>query len=629
MSTRDDVRSLEHEFAEAMQRLYSVGNGLARIRADLDRAERASAPHPAPVPAQQAVVTGAAPTPSPHVPVGAPVGAEVASPAPPAPSGAPSSPPPGETAHPSAPTREPWYRRESAVTRVLAVAGAVVTLAGVAMLLVIAVRQGWFGPVARVSAGAVLAAVLGGLGARQGSTALGRGREVGAAPVALVATGAATAYLDVVATTAGYGWLAPVPGLALSGAVALAGLWLARRWESELLAVLMVAGAAAFSPVVAGAAGWVLSGFLGVLALAGWWAGGERTRPVLTVVRSTPVAVSLVVGAATSSATAQLMGLLAVALVVLLATLATSAVSVHRHPTDVTASFALAAAVLGMLAVVASLDDPLRPTLLAITAAVLLLVATALGRPPVGPVATHLVVTAAVGGSTSAVLAVLTGAPRGYITTGLLLLAAGHLAAAVVSRSRVALGLATGTAAVGLFAWLQHPVAALTRSSALDHEMVPALVDSLLAVGVVVLAVWASASVRGVPGPARLGAVIVAWVVGLVACATALVATGVLVGTRFEDPALGFLVGQAAATVAWMSAAGWLLMRSLAQGRHAELALRGGLVLAAVAVAKLFLYDLAALSGLVRSVAFIATGLLLIATGSRYARAYERSRAAG
>jgi len=43
-----------------------------------------------------------------------------------------------------------------------------------------------------------------------------------------------------------------------------------------------------------------------------------------------------------------------------------------------------------------------------------------------------------------------------------------------------------------------------------------------------------------------------------------------------------------------------------------------------VAVAKLFLYDLAALSGMVRSVVFIATGLLLIAIGSRYARAHER-----
>ncbi len=49
-------------------------------------------------------------------------------------------------------------------------------------------------------------------------------------------------------------------------------------------------------------------------------------------------------------------------------------------------------------------------------------------------------------------------------------------------------------------------------------------------------------------------------------------------------------------------------------------------MLAGVAVAKLFLFDLAALGGVVRSVAFLAVGLLLLATGSRYARAYERSR---
>ena len=36
--------------------------------------------------------------------------------------------------------------------------------------------------------------------------------------------------------------------------------------------------------------------------------------------------------------------------------------------------------------------------------------------------------------------------------------------------------------------------------------------------------------------------------------------------------------------------------------------------------------SVAALNGLVRSVAFIVMGLLLLATGSRYAKAYERSR---
>ena len=44
---------------------------------------------------------------------------------------------------------------------------------------------------------------------------------MGSAPVALVATGAAAAYLDVVAVTSGYGWLPPTAGLLLAGAAML------------------------------------------------------------------------------------------------------------------------------------------------------------------------------------------------------------------------------------------------------------------------------------------------------------------------------------------------------------------------------------------------------------------------
>ncbi len=80
------------------------------------------------------------------------------------------------------------------------------------------------------------------------------------------------------------------------------------------------------------------------------------------------------------------------------------------------------------------------------------------------------------------------------------------------------------------------------------------------------------------------------------------------------------------ATVTWMLAAAWLLLRGLERSRDADLTLRTGLLLAGISVAKLFLFDLAALNGLVRSVAFIVMGLLLLATGSRYAKAYERSR---
>ncbi|QIM21824.1 DUF2339 domain-containing protein [Phycicoccus sp. HDW14] len=493
-----------------------------------------------------------------------------------------------------------------------------------AMLLVLAVRHGWFGPVARVTAGAFLAAVLGGLGARGGARDRGLGSPVGSAPVALVATGAAAAYLDVVAVTAYYAWLPPAAGLALCVAVAVGGLALARRWSSELLAVLMVAGAGALSPVVAGSAGWLLSAVLGVLAVVGWWAGGERTVPLLTVTRSLPVSLSLLAGSGLATGRAPGSALLAVAVVVLLATLVTSALSVRRDGADVASSAALALVVVGTLAVDTALGGTLATVAHVGVAGVLLLGATVLGRTPVGPVAAHLVVTAGVGGAVSAVLAVVSGAPDGFVGTSLLLLALGHLAVAGVTRSRISLGLGSGVAGLALLTWLQHPFAVISLGLAERHDLAVAFVDSVLAAGVVALAWWATASVRGVPAEVRTIARVVAWVVGLASTATALVSVGTLAGQRFDAPDLGFTAGHAVATVIWMAAAAALLLRSLDRPDDADLTLRSGLLLSAVAVAKLFLFDLAALDGVLRSVAFIATGLLLLATGSRYARAWER-----
>ncbi|MGG5258189.1 hypothetical protein [Phycicoccus avicenniae] len=622
MTPRDEVARLEREFADAMQRMYSVGNGLARLRADLEPRSAATAPAAAPASAGAAgTVAGPAPV-GPTSPVGPPPGW--------APGGTGAAPQGGVAPAPvlvraPAPV-DPWYRREGAVTRVLAVAGAVVTLSGVAMLLVLAVRHGWFGPGARVGAGAFLAAVLCGLGVRGGARERGLGSPVGSAPVALVATGAAAAYLDVVAVTAYYGWLPPVVGLALCAAVAVGGLAVARSWASELLAVLLVAGAGVLSPVVAGRAGWLLSAVLGVLAVVGWWAGGHRSVPGLTVVRTLPVSLSLLVGAGTATGSGERWALLAVAAVVLLATLATSGISVRREPGDVASSAALAMASVGTLAVVAVQARGVASVAFLGTALVLLLGATVLGRAPLGPVAPHLVVTAGSAGAVAGVLTVVRGAPEGFVGTGLLLLALGHLAVAGVTRSHISLGLGAGVAAVALLAWVQHPFAVVDLDLATGHDLAVAFVDSTLAAGVVAVAWWACANVRGVPSEVRVLTQVVAWVVGLASTATALVSVGTLAGQHFGGAELGFTGGHAVATVVWMSAATALLLHSLERPGDADLALRSGLLLAAVAVAKLFLFDLAALDGVVRSVAFIATGLLLLATGSRYAKAWENSR---
>jgi uncharacterized membrane protein len=516
------------------------------------------------------------------------------------------------------------------VTRVLAVTGAVITMAGVAMFLVLAAQRGWFGPEARVAAGAALAAVLIGLGVRGGRTDQRAGASVGSAPVALVATGVATAYLDVVAVTTGYGWIPAGAGLALAAAVALAGLQLARSWASELLAVLVVLGAALLAPVVAQGGGWVVSGYLAILCVVGWWAGGTRTSPLLTLARVVPVTLALLVAAADGAVGgADETGHLVVAALVLAATLVTSAVSVRRDPRDATSSAAVALLAVGLLASALVLAEPTRTLTLATASAVLLLAATTFGRGPIGPLASHLVVTTGAAGTVFAVMAVVSGAPTRFITTGLLLLALAALTVAGVTRSRVNLVLAAGVTALAVVGWLQHLLSVATSASTPRGDMGAALLDSILLAGVVAVGVWAMANQRGIPRDVRVGVRIVAWVLGLGASATALAAAGTLIGEQLGDPALGFTIGQAAATVTWMLGAAWLLLRGLERSADADLTLRTGLVLAGLSVAKLFLYDLSSLSGIVRSAAFIAVGLLLLAMGSRYAKAYERSRPTG
>lgn len=617
MSHRAAVHQLESDFADAMQRMYTVGNALARLRSELDR-EAAPAPTSG---SQQRVVSPAHPASSvPMTPPAAPAAAPVAA------TGGPPAPPMAPV--PASPV--PWYRREGRVTAFLAVTGAVITMAGVAMLLVLAVQQGWFGPVARVSAGAALAGVLVAIGVRGGESDLRAprlGARVGSAPVALVATGTAAAYLDVVAVTSGYGWLAPAPGLVLAGLLAVAGLSLARRWDSELLAVLTVAGAAALAPVVAGQFGWTVSAFLAVLCLIAWWAGGTTPRPTLTLVRTVPVGLSLLAGAALAGERdTDGRGHLVVAVVVALATLATSAVSVRRARTDVTASVALGIVVLALLACATPLSEPARTLVLASTAALLLIAATALSRGPVGPVAGHLVATAGGTGTLAAVLAVVSGAPERFTTTGLLVLALGHLAVAGATRARTSLALGGATTAIAFLAWLQHPAAVVTAREATAHDLVAALVDSVLVGLVVAVGVWSVAAQRGLSADVRGLTRVVAWLAGLASSATGVVALATLVGSELGHPVVGFTVGHALATVTWMLAAAWLLLRGLDRTGDSDAVLRSGLLLSGVSVAKLFVYDLSAIDGIVRSGAFIVIGLLLLATGTRYARAYERRR---
>lgn len=610
-----DVRRLEAEFADAMTRMYAVGNSLARLRASIELEGTGPATTAPPMPQ---------PTPTPASAPEAQSALAAAAPAPAAPT--PAKPTPATQPAATAPTLS-WWQREGAVTRALAVAGAVVTLIGVAMLLALAMQQGWFGPELRVGLGVVLALSLVGAGhvVRRRERAAGRSS---AAPVALAATGYAAGYLDVVAVTTVYGWLPATAGLAVGGLVAVTGLLLARRWESQLLAVLTVLGATLLAPTVAGGVGDEVALFAVVLSGAALLARGDRGWPLLAIARTGPT--SLLVAAATvvngSSPSA-----IPVAAAVALTLLAVAgAVSAGRHtPTDLTGSAMTALASGVLLASLAPYGERTRTTGLALTAVGFAVAFAVTARRPVGPVPTPLALVLGTISGVSAVLAVTSGAPDRWLTTALIGVALGYAAAAVTTRSRVTLVVAGGTSVVAALAYLVHPGAYISLGTAAEHDAAVALLDSLLAAGVAALGAWGVDVVRGLPSGVRRSTRVAALVAGLGTSAVAVVSTGLLIGGVLDATAMGFVAGHALATVLWMLVSAWLLLHGLRASRHRELTLRLGLGLAAVSVAKLFLFDLATLDGLWRVAAFIVTGLLLLASGTAYAKALDRSRPTG
>ncbi len=617
------VRHLEDEFVEAMSRLYTVGNGLARLRAELDRQARSAAPSSSPTPAPPAPPTpapSAAPGPAAQPAPAAPVSLG-RSPFP-APTLAPPPFPPSPGGQAAPPPR--WWQREGAVIKVLVITGAVVTLAGVTMLLTYAMQHGWFGPPARVAGGAVLAAALVWAAHRVRAHDAASGRST-AAPVAIAATGYAAAYLDIVAMTTVYAYVPSLVGLVLAGVLATTGLLLARRWDSELLAVITVLGAAVLGPVVAGEVSWVVSAFLFVLAAAAAPAQLGRSWPALDASRTTPVALLLlaaVVAAEPGSADRRiLLGLVA-------GFAALAVVTALRPITDfaesVLTTILAIGAVVPLLVAVALLERTGRTVGYTVTAAAYLCLAVLGGRVRM---TSHL--RAALGsiGTVSVVLAVASGAPEQHIGTGLLISAAAYLAASGATHSRLTLALGAAVTVLAGASYLPRAASVLGPSLAVEHPALT-LVDSLLAAAMVAVLVWALAVVPGLPAQVRALSVPVAWAGGLTATVTTSVSAGVLVGQSLDLARAGFVAGHAVATLAWMGAAVWLLGRGLKRARDAGLALRVGLVLAAVSVAKLFLFDLASLAGLWRIAAFIGTGLLLLVAGTGYARAVERSRSA-
>jgi uncharacterized membrane protein len=507
-----------------------------------------------------------------------------------------------------------------------------VTLLGVVLLLALAASRGWFTPPARIAFGAVLGAGLVGLGVW-----LHRRESARAGALALVATGFATLYLVDAAATAIYAFLPAVPALLLALLIAGAGLGLADRWRTQLLAGGVVVGAVVLAPALAD--GWLLAALALALQLAALPVVLRRRWAVLMVLAAVgPVLYGFSAVANEDGGPPNVFVVVGVAAAVLVVAGATVLLALHVRldgpavgdgPDSSTpvpagpdrvagarmwigsAAAVVAASVLPALAAAAVLDGR-RGALVAVGAAVLLAVVAFLPGT-VRPVR--------IAGGTAATVALFTATVTGLSGSAVDIAVLGEaLIAALLAtglRSRFAMITALALGAVGLIsAVVQYaPLSTLLRfyTPSGVAELVTAVVVSVL-----LLALSAALLVAG----GRLGWVrpdaqrAVIWVpfglVGLYGAASVVVNAALLISATPS----GFTAGHAVVTVSWTVGALVLLARGL---RRPALRI-AGLVLVAAAVAKLVLFDLVALDGLARVGAFLGAGLVLLAAGTRYAR---------
>lgn len=508
------------------------------------------------------------------------------------------------------PVAAPTARPQNWIGKVLAAAGVAVTLIGVVLLVVLAAQAGLLAPPVRVAAGAVLAA---GLVAGAFWLNSRSGGRVGA--IALAATGIATAYIDVVAVSTIYEWVAPVIGLVLSAVIAGGGLMLARRWDSEQLALLVLVPLTVLAPVVVGDVDLLLIGFMLALSAAtlpvqlgrDWtWMYAARTAA-----GSGPVFLALVGAAFGSHDHAWLAGGAAIAaLSAIGSALILLSHSTHRASMTVVstvgaaplllvsvavdgriAALMIAALSLSLLAVVLLGDHipgmagPVRQVWSALSVvAALVAVAVAFDGRAAGPLLLALAVVVAVAGRHD------TGAQIASLVFG----------------------------AVGGLYYLElaGPGTITTATERSGAEAVSVLISSLLVVLYGAAQTW---SLTRRHRDADTGRLLLAGAAVLSAYAVTVftVTAGVLIGGTDG----GFLAGHMAATISWIVLAAGLLWYAVRLDRaDRSVPLGGGMALVTAAMAKLFLFDLGTLDGIFRVAVFIVTGLVLLGTGAGYAR---------
>jgi uncharacterized membrane protein len=531
---------------------------------------------------------------------------------------APASPTVALPHHPAPAPRRP--RRQVSVAEVFSIFGSAITLIGVAFVLVLP-QDGAVGPVARTTIGTVLSVLAVGAALWQHGK---DPKNIGAQ--ALMATGVASAFLCVVAVTVlfvgpdGRAMLPELPGLALAGLVSIGGVWIARSWNSQWLAVLAILGSLLLAPyIVRENFVWCLA-FMVVMSvvtaafqrgLAWVWLMAARILPTTVVFLS---AVTL------PEPSAEAFPLATLGLATLFAAAGLVMAILHQHTSrpEQIASVAFMVLTAGPL-MIACWQGDTAPGAVAAAALGAAYAACGLAEKWLS----ELLRSAAVPlGALFVAFAILRATDSGYQEYIYFGLAAAYLAVARSTRFGPVLAVGFVLMAIGVGHWLPLATTPLAPAFAIGND-VAHVMESLLGLLATLLGALAlRAFLVGRPSWLTYAT----WAASVVFGTVALILAGTLVGERVGDPERWFQAAHAVVTVSWLLLCVVLLRRGLRRDTHAMVSVRLAIALAVAAVAKLFLFDLATLPDLVRAIAFLAVGVLLLVIGTWYNRQLERVR---
>ncbi|WP_433781063.1 DUF2339 domain-containing protein [Actinomycetospora sp. CA-101289] len=611
--------------------LAGVTREIDRIRDSLLTLRSAQATEETTPPSQPAPPRGPAPWPPPGVwspPAGGP------DPRRPGPWRFPPPPPQAQQPPPRPrPARAPRVAWSPA--RLLAVTGAAITVLGVVLLLVLAAGRGWFSPEARVAGGAALGLALAYAGARVRRGVGGKDGDTPVAAVALVATGVATVFLAVAAAVSLYDLVPVAVAVPLALLVTAGGLALADRWRHRGLAVSVLVASGLAAPLVVGGLTATLVALLVGAQIAAAAVAWRRAWPLVAAVATAAAtigafgaAVRLLAGAPSDDrATA------AAALAVLVVG-AVSALLVGA-PGRATPAALLGAPVLPVLLVCIGLPRLPGALVAGLVAVALLLAVVALDRAAAPTGHRALAVVAGAAGTAALFVATVIAVGGGPVSLPLLAEAAVLGLVAVVARrpgplvAGGVLALVGGLVALGKDApadlLADFPVSPFvvtapggTATSGSLGDLAGALATSLVLVAVAGIGLLALARLGALRDRTRAAVLVsVLGVVGLYGATGTVVSASLLISPTRD----AFLVGHVLVTVSWTAVA----LVLLARGLQASLPRILGGVLVVAAVIKLVTFDLTALDGLARVAAFLGAGLVLLAAGSRYAKAVAAS----